>query len=159
MEWNSSSYKNLLITAQARLVETTVLSDDVTVQFNGDASAVYSYLADYMNNPGGLMTAPTAGTAYAGTSAPIFRLLASLGGAAVNAGGGFAVIPNYSGATLNKTFYSISGGGDGTSSFVDLRTRVGSYNPSSQLAISAVSITAPSGGFTAGGFFGLYAFG
>lgn len=156
----SGSYKNLFIVCQCRLAETTVYSDDLLIQFNGDSSASYSYLTDYSQlAPATPTTYATVGSGYSGTSAPIFRIMASQGGATANAGGGFAIIPNYSGSTLNKMFYSFSGGGDGTSSFMDTRFRVGVYNPATQAAITAISINAPAGGMNVGGFFGLYAFG
>jgi hypothetical protein len=153
------TYAHLLVLAQGRLTETTVQSDDVQVQFNGDAGSDYSYLTNLTQNPGGTMAGPSAGTGYANTSAPMFRFLASQGGGAADAGGGFAIIPNYSGATFTKTFYGISGGGNGTSSFVDLRTRVGIWAPSSQAGITAITLTAPGSGFAANCVFGLYGFG
>lgn len=141
------SYKHLLLVGQGRLAETSVYSDDVSVQFNGDSSSVYSYLTNATANPGGTMTGPSSGTAYAAGQGPLFRFMASQAGAAANAGGGFALIPNYTGTAYNKTYYSLSGGGDGTSSFVDLRVRVGIYAPASQTAITSLAVIAPSGGF------------
>ncbi len=150
---------HLLLIGQGRLAETSVQSDDVTLQFNGDSGAHYAYLTDLLNNAGGSMTGPAAGTGFAGTNAPLFRFLASSGGAAVNAGGGFALIPNYAGTAYNKLFYCLSGGGNGTTSFVDMRTRLGIWNPAAQVAVTAITLTAPTGGFSAGCTFGLYAFG
>ena len=61
------------------------------------------------------------------------------------------------GTSFNKTFYGMSGGGNGTSSFVDLRSRLGCYAPSSQAAITSISIIAPSGSFfLTGSRFSLY---
>jgi hypothetical protein len=159
--WSSipQSYSNLLIVASGRLAESTVQSDDVTVQFNGDSGADYSYLTDLTSNPAGTMTGPSAGSAYATSTPPIFRLLASQGGSAADAGGGFAIIPNYAGSSFTKPFFGISGGGNGTTSFVDLRVRTGCWCPSSQAGISAITLTAPAGGFVANSFFGLYGFG
>ena len=156
----SGSYKHLLVTGQGRLAESPYYSDDIQLTFNGDASAVYSYATIYAANPGGTMNdVGTPGNGYALAATPLFRLLAAGYGSGANAGGGFAFIPNYSGATWNKTVYSVSGGGDGTSSFVDLRIRVGIYNPATQGAITAIAVTAPAGGYQAGCVFGLYAFG
>lgn len=162
VSWSSipATYAHLLIAASGRLAETTVQSDDVLLQFNGDSGAHYSYLTNFTMNPGGTMQGPSAGTGYAVTSAPVFRFLASQGGTAANVGGGFAFIPAYAGSSLNKLFYSQSGGGMGTSSFVDLRTRLGVWNPAAQAAISAIALLAPgSGGFAAGCVFGLYGIG
>jgi hypothetical protein len=153
------TYAHLLVVGQGRLAETTVQSDDVQVQFNGDSGADYAYLTNLTDNPGGTMAGPSAGTGYAVTSAPILRLLASQGGAAVDAGGGFAIIPNYAGSSFTKTLYSVSGGGNGGSSFVDLRVRVAVWAPSVQAGITAVSLIAPAGGFLANSFFGLYGLG
>jgi hypothetical protein len=160
--WNSipGTSKHLLIVAEGRLTETGVQSDDVAVRFNGDSSAVYSYLTMFAANPGGSMSGPTAGNGFAVTSAPLFRFTAAGGGANVNPGGGFALIPNYAGTAYNKLLYSMSGGGYGTSSFVDLRLRLGCYAPSSQAAITSMSIVAPAGSFfLTGSRFTLYGLG
>jgi hypothetical protein len=141
-----ATWKHLLIVCQGRLAETSVQSDDCSVQFNGDSSSVYSYLTMYAANPGGVMTGPATGNGFSVGQAPLFRLLASQSGAAVNMGGGFAVIPNYASSAANKVFYSVSGGGNGTSSFADLRVRVGIWNPAAQAAITAISLTFPTGG-------------
>lgn len=161
VSWSAipQTYAHLLVIGSGRLTETTVQSDDVQAQFNGDSGNNYSYLTDLTQNPGGTMSGPSAGTGYANSSAPIFRFLASQGGSAVDAGGGFAIIPNYAGASFTKTFYGISGGGNGTSSFVDLRVRVGIWAPGSQAGITAITLTAPAGGFVANSYFGLYGFG
>lgn len=150
--------KHLLITGQGRLAETGVQSDDISIQFNGDTSSVYSFLTMFAANPGGSMTGPTTGTGFATSQAPLFRLLASQSGAAVNMGGGFAILPNYTSTSGNKLFYSVSGGGNGTSSFVDLRVRVGIYNPSVQAAITSFSIVMPASGVN-NAQFSLYGFG
>lgn len=160
--WNSipATSKHLLIVAEGRLTETGVASDDVAIRFNGDSSAVYSYLTMFAANPGGTMTGPATGAGFAATSAPLFRFTAAGGGANVNPGGGFAIIPNYAGTAYNKLFYSMSGGGYGTSSFVDLRLRLGCYAPSSQAAVTSISVVAPAGSnFLTGSRFSLYGLG
>lgn len=215
---------HLLVTAQGRLAEATVLSDDVSIQFNGDAGAHYSYMAQYATtapvqpsvpattvaaqntNPypvqvvitGGTLTVvaingitvgTTAGTyylspgnqiaityssaptwvwtmadpsvnaGYALTSAPLFRFMASLAGATANVGGGFAFIPNYTSSSFNKMAYCVSGGGNGTSSFSDMRTRIVCWNPAAQAAITSISLIAPAGGFNLNCQLGLYGVG
>jgi len=179
--WSSipSTWKHLLITGQGRITETAVYSDDLQLTFNGDASSVYSWNTIASANPAGVwsalydittnLTTPWAPTGtqsgpintsgFAAASAPLFRLMSSAFGSGANAGGGFAFIPNYSGSTFNKTFYSVSGGGDGTSSFVDLRIRVGVYNPATQAAVTAIAITAPGTGYVTGSVMGLYGLG
>lgn len=175
------TYKHLLISGQGRLTEPGNYSDDLQLTFNGDSSAVYSYLTLAAANPAGAWNAnydittavstpwaptgvlpgPANNTGFALTAAPVLRLMASGFGSGANAGGGFVFIPNYAGATFNKTFYSVSGGGDGTSSFVDLRVRVGIYAPAVQGAITAISMAIPgaASALVAGSAFGLYAFG
>jgi hypothetical protein len=138
--------QHLLITASGRLAETTALADDVSIQFNGDSGAHYSYMSQSSLFSGTLQQ-PAALSGYALTSAPLFRLTASQGGAAANVGGGFALIPNYTSASFNKMAYCLSGGGDGTSSFIDMRTRIACWNPAAQAAITSIGLIAPTGGF------------
>lgn len=159
--WSSipQTCAHLIIVGQGRLVETSVQSDDMSIQFNGDSGAHYAYATDLMSNPGGTMTGPAPGNGFASGQGPLFRFLASQGGSAADGGSGFAIIPNYAGSTYVKNWLSISGGGNGTSSFVDLRSRVGIWAPASQAAITAISLIAPTGGFNANCFFGLYGIG
>ena len=138
--------QHLLITASGRLAETTALSDDVAVQFNGDSGAHYSYLSQSALFSGTLQ-GPSAANGYALASAPLFRFTASQGGATANVGGGFALIPNYTSASFNKMAYCLSGGGDGTSSFIDMRNRIACWNPAAQAAITSIALIAPTGGF------------
>ena len=160
LSWSSipQTAQHLLITASGRLAETSALADDVAVQFNGDSGAHYSYMSQYSLFSGSL-TQPTANNGYALTSAPLFRLTASQGGAAVNVGGGFAFIPNYTSASFNKMAYCVSGGGDGTSSFIDMRTRIACWNPAAQAGITSIGLIAPSGGFNVNCQFCLYGIG
>ncbi len=153
-----ATYKHLLIVGQGRLAETGVQSDDMSLQFNGDSGTHYSYLTMFAANPGGTMAGPSTGNGFSLGQAPLFRLTASQSGAAANVGGGFAVIPNYASASANKVFYAVSGGGNGTSSFVDLRVRVGIWNPAAQAAITSIALTFPTGGVN-NGQFSLYGFG
>lgn len=149
------TYAHLLLIAEGRLTETSVQSDDVLLQFNGDSAARYSYVSQFANNPSGSMTTGTA-TAFAGTAMPAFRFTASQAGSSVNAGGGFLFIPNYAGTAYNKLIYGVTGGGNGTSSFVDIRTRIGIYNPTSQAAVTSLSLSIGSGNFLTGSRFTLY---
>lgn len=154
------TYEHLLIVCQARLTETTALTDDITLNFNGDTGAHYSSLTVSATNISGSLTGPSAATAFAAGSIPAFRAAASQGGAPANAGGGFAWVPNYSGAAFNKAVYAMSGAGNGTSSMVDGRLRWGFWNPASQAAVTAVTLTAPAGSnFLTGSSFALYGVG
>jgi hypothetical protein len=153
------TYKNLLITGQGRLGESPVYSDDVSITFNGDAGSYYSYMTVIAANPAGVMSSWAPGTGYASGQGPLFRFMASGFGGAANSGGGIAFIPNYAGTTFNKNWYSLSGGGDGTSSFMDVRVRCGVYAPPAQAAITSISIIPPSGNFNLGCVFSLYGLG
>lgn len=160
-----NTYKNLLLVVNARLTESTVQADDVAMTLNGDTGAHYSYMTIFSTTITGTtttgpITAPAANTAFSQANWPAIRANASSAGASVNAGGGVVFIPNYAGATFNKMFWSISGGGNGTSAMVDGRWRLGWWNPTSQAAVSSLTLTAPGGGnFLAGSFFQLYGLG
>lgn len=161
--WSSipQTYKNLLVVIQGRLTRNDVQSDDVTCVINGDTATNYTYLTVIANNisGSGVQSLPAVGD-NTGASAnwPLIRLAASLSGTAVMQGGGFAVIPNYSAAAYNKSFYGISGA-NGGSNMVDGRWRCGFYNPATQAAITTLAIGVNSGNFVLGSFFGLYGFG
>lgn len=159
--WSSipQTYKHLLVICQARAVETAAQSDDITATINGDTGSVYSYLTKYVSNGGGSMV-DSWGSGFAGSSFPIFRIAASQAGQPVNAGGGFALFPNYSDSAFNKMLLSLSGAGNGTNSFVDMRERVGFYNPASQGPITQLSLSAPGGSnYLTGSSFCLYGLG
>ena len=150
--WSSipATYNHLLITAQGKLTENTAQADDIAMTINGDSSAVYSSLTQYATNVSGASTGALFGgqtTQAATTNWPILRLEASQSGAAANAGGGWAIIPNYTSTTFNKSFVSHSGAGNGTGAFVDMRLRAGWYNPTVQAAISSITLTAPGAKF------------
>jgi hypothetical protein len=154
-----ATYQHLLVSVQARLTETTALTDDITLQFNGDSGAHYSYLDMSATNTSGSMVAANA-TAYAAGSIKAFRAAASQAGAPANAGGGFAWIPNYAASAFNKAVYSVSGAGNGTSAMVDGRVRFGFWNPASQAAVTALTLTAPAGSnFLVGSQFCIYGLG
>lgn len=164
--WTVSSipgtYKNLLLVVNARCTEAAVQSDDLTMTVNGDSGAHYSYVTAFATNITGSTTTGALGavgdsTASAGASWPVMRINAASAGAAANAGGGFAFIPNYAAATFGKMFTSFSGAGNGSSAMVDARWRMGWWTPAAQAAITSLTLTAPAGSnFTAGSFFQLY---
>lgn len=149
------TFSHLLLFAQGRLTETTDQSNEVGLQFNGDSGTHYSYISQFAANPGGVMSSGV-GTGFSGANIPAFRFTASAAGGNVNPGGGFLLIPNYTGTAFNKSVYGISGGGNGTSSFMDIRTRVGVWNPAAQAAVTALSLSAPTGNFLVGTRFTLY---
>jgi hypothetical protein len=156
----AATWEHLLIVVQARLTETTALTDDITLTFNGDTGAHYSYLSVSATNISGSMVGPAAATAFSVGGIPAFRVNASQGGAPANAGGGFAYVPNYNSAAYNKQAYAMSGGGNGTSAMVDGRLRWGFWNPASQAAVTAVTLTAPAGSnFLTGSEFTIYGIG
>jgi hypothetical protein len=154
------TYQHLLVVVQARLTETTALTDDIALTFNGDAGAHYSSLTVSAANTSGSLVGPAAATAFATANIPAFRVAASQGGSPVNAGGGFAWIPNYASPAFNKAVYAMSGAGNGTSAMVDGRLRWGFWNPAAQAAVTALSLTAPAGSnFLTGSTFCLYGIG
>ena len=55
--------------------------------------------------------------------------------------------------------YAVSGGGDGTSSFFDMRTRLVCWNPAAQAAITSISLIPPTGGFNVNCYFSLHGLG
>lgn len=160
--WSSipATYNHLLIIVNGKFTETTAQADDIAVTLNGDSTAKYSSVTQYATNVSGASTGALFGgqTTQAGvTSWPMLRMAASQSGGAANAGGGWAIIPNYASTTWNKCFVSQSGAGYGTGAFVDMRLRSGWYNPSVQAAISSITLTAPGSlFFTTGTFLGLY---
>jgi hypothetical protein len=157
------TYKHLILVINGRGSEAGLQSDDVTMTFNGDAGAHYSYVTTSCTNISGGTTGALGAvgdaTASAVTSLPVARINCSLAGSGVNAGGGWAFIPNYSGATFGKMFWSQSGAGNGSTAMVDYRSRMGWWTPAAQAAITSITLTAPGGGanfFVNGTFVGLY---
>ena len=156
------TYKNLLLVINARVTESTVQADDVAMTVNGDTGAHYSYLTLFATNITGATTTGALGAVSDNTSSaaanwPVMRVNAASAGAAVNAGGGLAFIPNYAAATFGKMFWSISGAGNGSTAMVDGRWRLGWWTPATQAAITSITLTAPgSSNFTAGSFVELY---
>lgn len=154
------TYQHLLVLVQARLTETTALTDDITLTFNGDTGAHYSSLTMSATNTSGSLVGPSATTAFATANIPAFRVAASQAGAPANAGSGVAWVPNYASPAFNKNLLAFSGAGNGTSAMVDGRLRWGFWNPASQAAVTAVSLTAPAGSnFLTGSAFCLYGVG
>jgi hypothetical protein len=157
------TYKHLILVINGRGSEAALQSDDVTMTFNGDAGAHYSYVTTSCTNISGGTTGALGAvsdfTASAAASLPVARINCSLAGSGVNAGGGWAFIPNYSGATFGKMFWSQSGAGNGSAAMVDYRSRMGWWTPAAQAAITSITLTAPGGGanfFVNGTFVGLY---
>jgi hypothetical protein len=157
------TYKHLILIINGRGSESTLQSDDVTMTFNGDTGAHYSYVTTSCTNISGSTTGALGAvgdaTASAVTSLPVARINCSLAGSGVNAGGGWAFIPNYAGATFGKMFWSQSGAGNGSTAMVDYRSRMGWWTPATQAAITSLTLTAPGGGsnfFVNGTFVGLY---
>jgi hypothetical protein len=157
------SYSHLLLIVNARATEASDQANDMSCVVNGDSGTNYSYLSIYASNISGAGTgalAQSQGNGSGVTSWPILRINASLAGSAVNAGGGFAIIPNYAGSAFGKMFMSMSGAGNGNGAMVDGRVKWGWYTPGSQAAISSLTLTAPGGGsFLTGSYFGLYGIG
>lgn len=161
-----ATYSSLMLVIQARGSETSLQADDLTCTVNGDVGSHYSYLTFSATNISGSGTGALGSvadfTASAATSWPLARINTSLAGAAVNAGGGTVMFPNYTGTAFGKMFWSLSGAGNGSSAMVDGRMRMGWWTPATQAAISSLTLTAPGGGantFLAGSYFQLFGIG
>jgi hypothetical protein len=155
------TYKHLMLIINGRGNSAALQADDVLMTLNGDAGAHYSYVTTSCTNISGGTTGALGAVSDFTTSAvtnwPVIRINCSLAGAAVNAGGGTAFIPNYSGSTFGKMFWSQSAAGNGTTAMVDYRSRMGWWTPVAQAAITSMLLTAPGGStFKDGTFVGLY---
>jgi hypothetical protein len=157
--WNSipGTYSHLLIVVQGRLTEATQLTDWVSLQLNGDSAAHYSYVNAIASNTSGSLLAVQDNTSFAAASIPLFKLAASQGGTSVNTGVGWAIIPNYANSVFNKNVLCQTGAGNGTTSMVDGDMVWGFWNPTSQVAVTSVSLSCPAAcDFVTGTFLGLY---
>lgn len=161
-----ATYSTLILIVQARGSETTdQQAADLTCTLNGDTGAHYSYVTVSDTNITGLTTTGSLGavgdfTASAQANWPLMRINTSSAGATANAGGGMCWFPNYAGTTFQKMFWSLSSAGNGSSAMVDQRMRTGFWNPTTQAAISSITLTAPgSGNFNAGSYFQLLGIG
>lgn len=155
------TYSHLMVVIQARGTSSTVNSVETQVTINGNTNNKYSYmLIGAFNTVVNPNQQPSAGFANSQAAWNNFIQIAGSGlGSSVNAGGGFAILPNYANSAFNKSFYAISGWGNGTDQNITMQVRTGFYNPGSQSAITSLSIAASVGNFQSGSFFGLYGLG
>lgn len=161
VSWSSipQTYKHLLIVCQARLTETTLAADNITAICNGDSGAYYSDIELNTSSLSGTLAGAGTYEQYAQPNWPLFYVAASQSGAAVNAGGGIAWIPNYTSTAFNKMAISMSGMGAGTVAAAALRQRYFFYNPPAQAALTALTVSVASGYFLSGSTFCLYGVG
>lgn len=161
--WNSipTSYSHLLVAVTARSNSSTNKNVEIAAIVNGDTASRYSGVSIESTNTGsGIQAVPDAAEYQAQGQWNWFMSIAGAqAGGAVNIGGGFCFLPNYSGTVTNKMFVGLSGYGNGTSQGATARTRFGWYNPASQAAITSLSLQCTVGSYMSGAFFGLYAFG
>jgi hypothetical protein len=151
------SYAHLMVVVQGRLTSTSAQFAEATCTINGDSAAKYSGVTCDITNSSGTLGNPASNQYSSQTSFQWFILMAAAqAGSSVNAGGGWALFPNYAGTSYNKMFVALSGFGNGTNSATCARTRWGWYNPSSQVGITTLSLTAAVGNFQTASFFGLY---
>lgn len=138
----AAGYSHLILVVQARCTEASVDDDYFYCTVNGDTGANYSWTdAD--------------GSSHTATTSWGLGKIAAASLSSPAAGGVFAVIPNYAASTLNKMFFGLGGAGNASHIFPSLCT--GFYTPSSQIAISSLTLTAPaSSDFVIGSYFGLY---
>ena len=159
MTWSDipATYSHLMVVVMGRCTNTGALINDIQLQINGDSGSYYSYLYMQSNNISGTLAAPAANSSYGEPSLGVFTLASSGGGAAQNAGYGFAILPWYTSTVFNKGILSLTGAGNGTSAMANGRTLWGFYNPPTQAAISSLSLATPTGTyFKSGSSFGLY---
>lgn len=151
------SYAHLLLIVQGRLTSSSAQFAEAQFTVNGDSAARYSGATIDCQTTTGSAVGPNFNYYSSVTYWQWGILLAAAqAGSSVNAGGGFAIFPNYAGTSYNKSFYSLSGFGNGNGSALAARTRWGWYNPSSQVGITTLSLSAGIGNFQTGSFFGLY---
>jgi hypothetical protein len=163
--WSSIPQTNdhLLVVVAAKSSNAGVYTSDISATINGDNGAHYGGVSWDSSNlaagSGGLSN--LSGGQYAGASnwQWFLNVLGAQAGSAVNVGGGWAIIPNYSGTTLNKMFVSTSGSGVGDNWTASTRLRWGWWNPGTQAAITTLSVAIGSGHYVSGSYLGLYAFG
>lgn len=158
--WSSipQIYSHLLVFVLARSTSTGAQFVDIGATINGDTAARYSALTMDLSTTSGSLVGPTASAQSAQTSWPWFlNIAAAQAGSSVNAGGGYAILPNYSGTAMNKMFVSQSGFGNGNSSAATSRSRWGWYNPTSQTGISTLALSCGAGNYLSGSYFALYA--
>lgn len=153
------TYAHLMLVVQGRLTVSNAKSGEAVCTVNGDTASKYSYIDNGVVAVTALQqpAATKANSASAWNS--FIQLPGSQIGTSVNAGGGFALFPNYAGTTLNKFALAMSGWGNGTDGNVAGFLRYCFYNPSSQVGISSLAIAASQSTFQAGTFAGLYGLG
>lgn len=155
------TYSHLMVVIQGRGTSSTSNSIETQVTINGNTNNKYSYMTiqAFDTQPAGNnQPAALFSNSQAAWNAFI-QLPGSNLGSSVNAGGGFAILPNYANSAFNKMFYSIGGWGNGTDVNITCQIRTGYYNPSGQNSINSLSIAASQGNFQSGSFFGLYGLG
>lgn len=160
--WSSipGTYGHLLVVAYGRLTSGSAQDGSVSVTFNGDSTNKYQTFNIGTSTETGSQVGPSNANAFSQSSLANFIVLAAnQAGSSVNAGGGFMLIPNYAGTTLNKMAIGISGYGNGTSIAGLLQVRSGHYNPGSQVAITSMSLAASIGNFLSGTRLALYGLG
>lgn len=160
--WSSipGTYAHLLVVAHGRLTSSSAQDGSVSVTLNGDTTAKYQTFNIGTSTESGSQVGPSNANAFSqGAWANFIVLAAAQAGSSVNAGGGFMLIPNYAGTTLNKMAIGVSGYGNGTTIAGLTQVRSGFYNPSSQVAVTSMSLSASIGNFVSGTRLCLYGMG
>lgn len=151
---------NLLIVIQGRSDYASAMYVDCGCSINGDSSSSYGESNFYASDTTGTISGAKTADQHAQTSWNWFTTIAgSQSGSAVDPGGGFAIIPNYTSTAFGKQYVGMSGWGEATTTKEAIFNRFGWYVPSSQVAITSLTFTAANGHFITGSFFGLYGFG
>jgi hypothetical protein len=153
------TYSHLLLVIQGRNTNSTSRNAEAVCNINGNTAARYSYIDNrVLCTPTLIQPGATSGFAQSSWN-PFINMPGSLVGSAVNAGGGFALFPNYAGTTFNKFALALSGWGTGTDANATGFLRWCFFNPSTQTAITSLAIAASQSTFQSGTFMGLYGVG
>ena len=154
------TYAHLVVVVYGRCTDGSSVQDDLACTVNGDSGSNYGGFTIDVSNTAGTLNGPSASQYSANGSWKWFMIIpGSSAGNVVNAGGGWAIIPGYTGTAFNKNFVSLSSWGNATNVSGGLRIRSGQYWPGSQAAITSLAISCPSGFFRASSFVGLYGLG
>jgi hypothetical protein len=155
----SGIYAHLLAVVQGRGDDTSQQLNDITVTINNDTSTIYSDTSVYAQNLAGTDSGALSQSNPSNAGWKAITIAASESGDAHDPGGGWMLIPHYTGTTFAKNYVSHSGFARATTSAYALRLRQGIYKPGSQAAITQLDFTIPTGHYKPGTFIGLYGVG
>jgi hypothetical protein len=147
------SYTHLLLVAMGKSTSAGARDVGLQVQINGDATARYQVISNYVTDgsPSGAASTTSGDT----SMGPMVIGASAVGAPSI--GAGFAFFPFYSSPNFNKSTFGVSGAGQGgTSGYYSLRVRGCFYNPPAQAGITAMTMFPSAGQFKGGCIFSLY---